>query len=199
MKFIKGKLSLLYPLFLLLFYFYVRPQFRPFGPVCLQQCSKRQQLLLDLIWPRRPLCSLYRIFWSIVFLKKRSFKLGKNPLQALIRSRFCGLFGLLVGLLHQWFCSRTGSCFESLSTGNWSHRGAYLSDRNGRHPAGDRRADLSWSLGECLLQRLETLCRDLASSPHLQWPAFSPQSFFAGSFYHLSPAECDFWDPVLSE
>ena len=29
MKFIKGKLSLLYPLFLLLFYFYVRPQFRP--------------------------------------------------------------------------------------------------------------------------------------------------------------------------
>ena len=31
MKFIKGKISLLYPLFLLLFYFYVRPQFRPLG------------------------------------------------------------------------------------------------------------------------------------------------------------------------
>ena len=29
MKFIKEKLSLLYPLFLLLFYFYIRPQFRP--------------------------------------------------------------------------------------------------------------------------------------------------------------------------
>ena len=30
-----------------------------------------------------------------------------------------------------------------------------------------------------------SMLRDLASSPHPQWPAFSPQSFFAGSFYHL--------------
>ena len=28
---------------------------------------------------------------------------------------------------------------------------------------------------------------------------FLHNPLFAGSFYHLSPAECDFWDPVLSE
>ena len=108
MKFIKGKLSLLYPLFLLLFYFYVRPQFRPLA----QYVSNSVASANSYYWTLFGLEGLYAVFTGFLvyrFSKKAQFKLGKDPLQALIEA---------VGLLHQWFCSRTGSCFESVSTGN---------------------------------------------------------------------------------
>ena len=72
-------------------------------------------------WTLFGLEGLYAVFTGFLvyrFSKKAQFKLGKNPLQALIEAVFCGLFGLLVGLLHQWFCPRTGSRFESISSGN---------------------------------------------------------------------------------
>ena len=72
MKFIKGKLSLLYPLFLLLFYFYVRPQFRPLAQ-----------------YVSNSVASANSYYWTLFgFSKKAQFKLGKNPLQALIEAVF---------------------------------------------------------------------------------------------------------------
>lgn len=116
MKFIKGKLSLLYPLFLLLFYFYVRPQFRPLA----QYVSNSVASANSYYWTLFGLEGLYAVFTGFLvyrFSKKCNLSWGKTTSSS-DRSRFCGLFGLLVGLLHQWFCSRTGSRFESLSTGN---------------------------------------------------------------------------------
>ena len=77
MKFIKGKLSLLYPLFLLLFYFYVRPQFRPLAQYVSNSVASANSYYWTLFGPRRPLCSLYRIF-GLSFSKKRSLSWGRT-------------------------------------------------------------------------------------------------------------------------
>ena len=87
MKFIKGKLSLLYPLFLLLFYFYVRPQFRPLA----QYVSNSVASANSYYWTLFGLEGLYATFAGFLvyrFSKKAQFKLGKNPLQALIEAVF---------------------------------------------------------------------------------------------------------------
>ena len=87
MKFIKGKLSLLYPLFLLLFYFYVRPQFRPLA----QYVSTSLASANSYYWTLFGLEGLYATFaGSLVyrFSKKAQFKLGKNPLQSLMEAIF---------------------------------------------------------------------------------------------------------------
>ena len=87
MKFIKGKLSLLYPLFLLLFYFYVRPQFRPLA----QYVSNSVASANSYYWTLFGLEGLYAVFTGFLvyrFSKKSQFKLGKNPLQALIEAVF---------------------------------------------------------------------------------------------------------------
>ena len=87
MKFIKGKLSLLYPLFLLLFYFYVRPQFRPLA----QYVSNSVASANSYYWTLFGLEALYAVFTGFLvyrFSKKAQFKLGKNPLQALIEAVF---------------------------------------------------------------------------------------------------------------
>ena len=87
MKFIKGKLSLLYPLFLLLFYFYVRPQFRPLA----QYVSTSLASANSYYWTLFGLEGLYATFAGFLvyrFSKKAQFKLGKNPLQALIEAVF---------------------------------------------------------------------------------------------------------------
>ena len=87
MKFIKGKLSLLYPLFLLLFYFYVRPQFRPLA----QYVSNSVASANSYYWTLLSLEGLYAAFAGFLvyrFSKKAQFKLGKNPLQALIEAVF---------------------------------------------------------------------------------------------------------------
>ena len=81
MKFIKGKLSLLYPLFLLLFYFYIRPQFRPLA----QYVSTSLASANSYYWTLFGLEGLYATFAGFLvyrFSKKAQFKLGKNPLQA---------------------------------------------------------------------------------------------------------------------
>ena len=77
MKFIKGKLSLLYPLFLLLFYFYVRPQFRPLA----QYVSNSVASANSYYWTLFGLEGLYAVFTGFLvfrFSKKAQFKLGKN-------------------------------------------------------------------------------------------------------------------------
>lgn len=87
MKFIKGKLSLLYPLFLLLFYFYVRPQFRPLA----QYVSNSVASANSYYWTLFGLEGLYATFAGFLvyrFSKKAQFKLGKNPFQALIEAVF---------------------------------------------------------------------------------------------------------------
>ena len=87
MKFIKGKISLLYPLFLLLFYFYVRPQFRPLG----QYVSNSVASANSYYWTLFGLEGLYATFAGFLvyrFSKKAQFKLGKNPFQALIEAVF---------------------------------------------------------------------------------------------------------------
>ena len=87
MKFIKGKLSLLYPLFLLLFYFYIRPQFRPLA----QYVSNSVASANSYYWTLLSLEGLYAAFAGFLvyrFSKKAQFKLGKNPLQALIEAVF---------------------------------------------------------------------------------------------------------------
>ena len=87
MKFIKGKISLLYPLFLLLFYFYVRPQFRPLA----QYVSNSVASANSYYWTLFGLEGLYATFAGFLvyrFSKKAQFKLGKNPLQALIEAVF---------------------------------------------------------------------------------------------------------------
>ena len=87
MKFIKGKLSLLYPLFLLLFYFYVRSQFRPLA----QYVSNSVASANSYYWTLFGLEGLYATFAGFLvyrFSKKAQFKLGKNPLQALIEAVF---------------------------------------------------------------------------------------------------------------
>ena len=87
MKFIKGKLSLLYPLFLLLFYFYVRPQFRPLA----QYVSNSVASANSYYWTLFGLEGLYAVFTGFLvyrFSKKAQFKLGKNPLQSLIEAVF---------------------------------------------------------------------------------------------------------------
>jgi len=87
MKFIKGKISLLYPLFLLLFYFYVRPQFRPLA----QYVSNSVASANSYYWTLFGLEGLYAVFTGFLvyrFSKKAQFKLGKNPLQALIEAVF---------------------------------------------------------------------------------------------------------------
>ena len=87
MKFIKGKLSLLYPLFLLLFYFYVRPQFRPLA----QYVSNSVASANSYYWTLFSLEGLYAAFAGFLvyrFSKKAQFKLGKTPLQSLIEAVF---------------------------------------------------------------------------------------------------------------
>ena len=87
MKFIKGKISLLYPLFLLLFYFYVRPQFRPLA----QYVSNSVASANSYYWTLFGLEGLYATFAGFLvyrFSKKAQFKLGKNPFQALIEAVF---------------------------------------------------------------------------------------------------------------
>ena len=87
MKFIKGKLSLLYPLFLLLFYFYVRSQFRPLA----QYVSNSVASANSYYWTLFGLEGLYATFAGFLvyrFSKKAQFKLGKNPFQALIEAVF---------------------------------------------------------------------------------------------------------------
>ena len=87
MKFIKGKLSLLYPLFLLLFYFYVRPQFRPLA----QYVSNSVASANSYYWTLFGLEGLYAVFTGFLvyrFSKKAQFKLGKDPLQALMEGVF---------------------------------------------------------------------------------------------------------------
>ncbi|MDU5562315.1 MAG: CPBP family intramembrane glutamic endopeptidase, partial [Streptococcus parasanguinis] len=87
MKFIKGKLSLLYPLFLLLFYFYVRPQFRPLA----QYVSTSLASANSYYWTLFGLEGLYATFAGFLvyrFSKKAQFKLGKNPLQSLMEAIF---------------------------------------------------------------------------------------------------------------
>ena len=87
MKFIKGKFSLLYPLCLLLFYFYVRPQFRPLA----QYVSNSVASANSYYWTLFGLEGLYATFTGFLvyrFSKKAQFKLGKNPLQALIEAVF---------------------------------------------------------------------------------------------------------------
>ncbi|MFR4755526.1 MAG: type II CAAX prenyl endopeptidase Rce1 family protein, partial [Streptococcus parasanguinis] len=87
MKFIKGKLSLLYPLFLLLFYFYIRPQFRPLA----QYVSTSLASANSYYWTLFGLEGLYATFAGFLvyrFSKKAQFKLGKNPLQSLMEAIF---------------------------------------------------------------------------------------------------------------
>lgn len=87
MKFIKGKLSLLYPLFLLLFYFYIRPQFRPLA----QYISTSLASANSYYWTLFGLEGLYATFAGFLvyrFSKKAQFKLGKNPLQSLMEAIF---------------------------------------------------------------------------------------------------------------
>ena len=87
MKFIKGKLSLLYPLFLLLFYFYIRPQFRPLA----QYVSNSVASANSYYWTLFGLEGLYAVFTGFLvyrFSKKAQFKLGKTPLQSLIEAVF---------------------------------------------------------------------------------------------------------------
>lgn len=87
MKFIKGKLSLLYPLFLLLFYFYIRPQFRSMA----QYVSTSLASANSYYWTLFGLEGLYAVFTGFLvyrFSKKAQFKLGKDPLQALIEGVF---------------------------------------------------------------------------------------------------------------
>ena len=87
MKFIKGKISLLYPLFLLLFYFYVRPQFRPLA----QYVSNSVASANSYYWTLFGLEGLYAVFTGFLvyrFSKKAQFKLGKNPLKAMIEAVF---------------------------------------------------------------------------------------------------------------
>ena len=87
MKFIKGKLSLLYPLFLLLFYFYVRPQFRPLA----QYVSNSVASANSYYWTLLSLEGLYAAFAGFLvyrFSKKAQFKLGKTPLQSLMEAIF---------------------------------------------------------------------------------------------------------------
>ncbi len=87
MKFIKGKLSLLYPLFLLLFYFYIRPQFRPLA----QYISTSLASANSYDWTLFGLEGLYATFAGFLvyrFSKKAQFKLGKNPLQSLMEAIF---------------------------------------------------------------------------------------------------------------
>lgn len=87
MKFIKGKLSLLYPLFLLLFYFYIRPQFRPLA----QYVSNSVASANSYYWTLLSLEGLYAAFAGFLvyrFSKKAQFKLGKTPLQSLMEAIF---------------------------------------------------------------------------------------------------------------
>ena len=87
MKFIKGKLSLLYPLFLLLFYFYIRPQFRPLA----QYVSNSVASANSYYWTLFGLEGLYAVFTGFLvyrFSKKAQFKLGKTPLPSLIEAVF---------------------------------------------------------------------------------------------------------------
>ena len=137
MKFIKEKLSLLYPLFLLLFYFYIRPQFRPLAQYVSNSLASAN--------------SYYWTLFGLPIFQESPVFMGEEPASILARSCLCSLFGLLARLLYQWFCSRTGSCFESLSSRNQPDRSGHPSGRDGDCPAGDRRVDFSWGLGECLL------------------------------------------------
>ena len=87
MKFIKGKLSLLYPFFLLLFYFYIRPQFRPLA----QYVSTSLASANSYYWTLFGLEGLYATFAGFLvyrFSKKSQFKLGKTPLQSLMEAIF---------------------------------------------------------------------------------------------------------------
>ena len=87
MKFIKGKLSLLYPLFLLLFYFYIWPQFRPLA----QYVSNSVASANSYYWTLLSLEGLYAAFAGFLvyrFSKKAQFKLGKTPLQSLMEAIF---------------------------------------------------------------------------------------------------------------
>lgn len=76
MKFIKGKLSLLYPL-LLLFYFYIRPQFRPLA----QYVSTSLASANSYYWTLFGLEGLYATFAGFLvyrFSKKRSLNWGRT-------------------------------------------------------------------------------------------------------------------------
>lgn len=87
MKFIKRKLSFLYPLFLLLFYFYIRPQFPPLAQYLSNVLASADSYYLALLM----LEGLYATFAGFLvyrFSKKVSFKLGKKPLQSLIEAVF---------------------------------------------------------------------------------------------------------------
>ena len=182
MKFIKGKLSLLYPLFLLLFYFYVRPQFRPLA----QYVSNSVASANSYYWTLFGLEGLYAVFTGFLvyrFSKKAQFKLGKNPLQALIEAGFVQGRAAVLSLFPREI-SPTGVLILVIAmvvirpvTEELIFRGALVNAYF-----------KGWKLyAEIWLPAL------IYSGLH------SPQSLFARSFYHLSPAECDFWDPVLSE
>lgn len=87
MKFIKRKLSFLYPLFLLLFYFYIRPQFPPLAQYLSNVLASADSYYLALLM----LEGFYAAFAGFLvyrFSKKVSFKLGKKPLQSLIEAVF---------------------------------------------------------------------------------------------------------------
>lgn len=87
MKFIKRKLSFLYPLFLLLFYFYIRPQFSPLAQYLSNVLASADSYYLALL----VLEGLYAAFAGFLvyrFSKTVSFKLGKKPLQSLIEAVF---------------------------------------------------------------------------------------------------------------
>ena len=87
MKFIKEKLSLLYPLFLLLFYFYIRPQFRPLA----QYVSNSLASANSYYWTLFGMETLYAAFTGFLvyrFSKKAQFSWRKNQLQSLLEAVF---------------------------------------------------------------------------------------------------------------
>ena len=111
-------------------------------------------------WTLFALEGLYAVFTGFLvyrFSKKAQFKLGKNPLQALIEAVFAACLVYWLDYFISGFVQGRAAVL-SLFPRELVHRVLILVIANGCHPAGDRRADLSWSLGECLLQRLETLC-----------------------------------------
>lgn len=124
-------------------------------------------------------------FWSTVFPRSPSFYGEKNFASILAGSYLCGLFGLLVGLLYQWFCSGACSCFESLSSRNQPDRGSHPSGRDGRYPACDRRADLSWGLAMPILKVGPSMQRFGSLPSSTVGYILSIILFLARSFYYL--------------
>ena len=149
MKFIKEKLSLLYPLFLLLFYFYIRPQFRPLA----QYVSNSLASANSYYWTLFGLETIYAVFTGFLvyrFSKKSQFLWGKNSLQSLLEAIFAACLVYWLDYFISGFVQGRAAVLSLFPRRNQPDRGSHPSGRDGRYPACDRRADLSWGLGKCL-------------------------------------------------